>query len=207
MCGIAGFIGKKCAEEELIESLKLLEYRGYDSAGIAVFNKKNIQITKCAGKISDLEKQVENKSSICGIAHTRWATHGKANNINAHPHSSNNKSWAIVHNGIIENYSTIKKDLSDKGYVFNSDTDTEVIANLLQANNSLHPIDALIKTCNNLNGSYALCCLNAKNPNTIYLARKKSPLYVANKNKCTYIASDPICFASKVDEYYTLNDD
>lgn len=207
MCGIAGYIGKKCAEQELIQSLKLLEYRGYDSAGIAVFNKKEINITKCAGKICDLEKHITSNTFICGIAHTRWATHGKATNINAHPHLSNSNSWAIVHNGIIENYSILKKDLIQNGYVFNSETDTEVIANLLESNSSLNPINALIQTCNKFNGSYALACIHTKTPNTIYLARKKSPLYVATKNKCTYIASDPICFASKVDEYYSLDDD
>ena len=111
MCGIAGYIGKNNAEKNLIDSLKYLEYRGYDSAGIAILKDK-IDIKKSAGKISNLEKIINyNNNSTCGIAHTRWATHGSANNVNAHPHLSNNKKWAIVHNGIIENFNQIKQNL------------------------------------------------------------------------------------------------
>lgn len=205
MCGIAGYIGKNCAEKQLLESLKLLEYRGYDSAGIAVQDKNKINITKTTGKIIALENMLPNTKSICGIAHTRWATHGAPTYENTHPHLSNDSTWAVVHNGIIENYGTIKKDLISKGYNFKSETDTEVIANLLQQQNS-NDIHALINTCNMLIGSYALACINKNIPNKIFLARKKSPLYVASEQGEVFIASDPVCFLSKASEYYTLAD-
>ena len=146
MCGIAGFIGKKCAESELIQSLKYLEYRGYDSAGIAVLNKNKISTIKCTGKIVELEKQISSNNSTCGIAHTRWATHGLPKKENAHPHMSNDNSWAVVHNGIIENYSTFKKQLTEKGFEFKSQTDSEVIANLLEVNETNSQIQTLINT-------------------------------------------------------------
>lgn len=207
MCGIAGYIGTSNAKDELINCLKLLEYRGYDSAGIAVFDADKILTTKCAGKISNLEKIITQDKACCGIAHTRWATHGLASFENSHPHSSNNEKWCIVHNGIIENYSEIKNQLKKENYSFKSQTDTEVVANLLQKNETTTPLKTLIKTCNMLKGSYALACLHQDFPNNIFLAKNKSPLYVAHKNECIYIASDPICFAKKVDEYYSLQDE
>lgn len=206
MCGIAGYIGKNNATNELINSLKLLEYRGYDSAGIAVFGSGKIETTKCAGKISNLEKIITHNKATCGIAHTRWATHGLANYENSHPHSSNDEKWSIVHNGIIENYSELKNQLKNENYTFKSQTDTEVVANLLQKNKSSTPINTLIKTCNMLKGSYAFACLHQDFPGSIFLAKNKSPLYIAHKSDCVYIASDPICFAKKVDEYYSLQD-
>lgn len=205
MCGITAYIGKN-AEKELIQSLKLLEYRGYDSAGIAILDDK-INITKNAGKIADLEKIVNfNACSNCGIAHTRWATHGAPTNVNAHPHLSNNKKWAIVHNGIIENYNILKQELKDKGYKFKSQTDTEVICNLLQENETKDPIITLIETTKKLQGSYALACINKDCKNTIFLAKYKSPLYIAKNNTQVFVASDAICFVGKTDEYYTLED-
>ena len=206
MCGIAGYIGKNNAEKNLIDSLKYLEYRGYDSAGIAILKDK-IDIKKSAGKISNLEKIINyNNNSTCGIAHTRWATHGSANNVNAHPHLSNNKKWAIVHNGIIENFNQIKQDLKKQGYKFKSQTDTEVICNLLEQTNKSDPMQNVISTCNKLSGSYALCCLFANKKDTLFLAKNKSPLFVAcNKNE-VFVSSDIATFANKVDTYYSLND-
>lgn len=167
MCGIVGYIGDKNAETNLIHDLKLLEYRGYDSAGIAVIKDGKIKLTKSVGCINNLEKKLNstNDASI-GIAHTRWATHGSATENNAHPHISNNNVWTLVHNGIIENYSEIKSDLIKKGFSFNSETDTEVVAQLLECYQSDSHIETLIKVCNELIGSFALAVIY-KNPNMI----------------------------------------
>ena len=205
MCGITAYLGKN-AEKELIENLKLLEYRGYDSAGIAILDKK-INVTKRAGKIANLENVVNyNINSTCGIAHTRWATHGAPTDNNAHPHLSNNKKWAVVHNGIIENFNSLKQDLKQKGYKFKSQTDTEVISNLLQTKSDTEPILSLIETTKMLEGSYALACLHEDYKNTIFLAKYKSPLFVAKNNSQVFIASDAICFVGKTEDYYTLED-
>lgn len=207
MCGIVGYVGDSNVESKLIASLKLLEYRGYDSSGIAVKNEKNIvKITKEVGKIANLEENVSNlENAYIGIGHTRWATHGKATKTNAHPHSSQNGSWHIVHNGIIENYATLKASLIESGVQFQSDTDSEVIAQLLGIQESVSNVESLIKVAHMLTGSWALVCIE-KNSNTLYLAKNKSPLYVAIGECGAYIASDPICFSGKVDCYYSLSD-
>ena len=205
MCGIFGYIGKQNVKETLIKGLKLLEYRGYDSAGIATINNE-IEITKSTGNISNLEKILDySNTSNIGIAHTRWATHGKPSVENAHPHISNNNEWAIVHNGIIENFNKIKNVL-EKSYNFISETDTEVIAHLLQKENMENKLTTVINTCKQLKGSYALAILNKMEKDTIFLAKNKSPLYIANINNEVIIASDPICFADKTDSYFALND-
>ncbi len=207
MCGIVGFIGEVGVEENLISALKLLEYRGYDSSGIAVKNKDNlVQITKEVGKIANLEEATFSlEDAFIGIGHTRWATHGKATKVNAHPHSSQNENWHIVHNGIIENYATLKADLIGRGVKFVSDTDSEVIAQLLEIQNGDSNIDKLINTIQHLNGSWALACMD-KQSDRLYLAKNKSPLYVAMGKDCAYVASDPICFSGKADSYYALSD-
>lgn len=204
MCGIAGYIGKN-AEKNLIDCLSLLEYRGYDSAGIAVL-KNVINVTKCAGKVDDLKKIITYNDSTCGIAHTRWATHGKPSKTNAHPHLSNNKKWAIVHNGIIENFNEIKTELKNKGYKFYSQTDTEVVANLLQDKSCAAPLKTLIDVTKTIKGAYALVCLQKDKKDTIYLAKNKSPLYITKVNNEVFMASDIICFANKTDIFYELND-
>ncbi len=204
MCGITGYIGTN-AEENLIKNLMNLEYRGYDSAGIAVLNDE-ISVTKCAGKVEDLKSLVSDNKSTCGIAHTRWATHGAPTKVNAHPHLSNDKKWAVVHNGIIENFNEIKTKLKKDGYKFYSQTDTEVIANLLQDKKSLSPLQALIEVTNSIKGTYALACLNKDEKDTIYLAKNKSPLYITSINNKVILASDVICFADKTQKYYELND-
>ena len=206
MCGIAGYIGNKNAKEELLNLLKGVEYRGYDSAGIACINQGKIEVIKTAGAVSGLESILGNPiKNTCGIAHTRWATHGKANTINAHPHLSSDGKWAVVHNGIIENYLKIKNELINNYNIkFASDTDTEVIAQLLQTSNKSEPLQSLKYTCDKLNGSYALAIISSTTPNTIYVARNESPLYVAEGIDGKYIASDPICFVGKCNEYFTL---
>ena len=208
MCGIVGYIGKNCVEQNLIKDLKLLEYRGYDSAGVAVLCGKEINVTKSVGCIKNLEDKITTvENASLGIAHTRWATHGEATENNAHPHLSNNKNWAVVHNGIIENYSELKKDLIEKGFSFNSETDTEVVSQMLEYYQSNSPIQTLINVCSKLKGSFALAVINKENENSLYLAKRKSPLYVCKTQNEVFIASDPICFAGKSQEYYCLNDD
>lgn len=206
MCGIAGYIGNKNAKEELLNLLKGVEYRGYDSAGIACINQGKIEVIKTSGAVSGLESILGDPiKNTCGIAHTRWATHGKANTINAHPHLSSDGKWAVVHNGIIENYLKIKNELINNYNIkFASDTDTEVIAQLLQTSNKSEPLQSLKYTCDKLNGSYALAIILNTTPNTIYVARNESPLYIAEGIDGKYIASDPICFVGKCNEYFTL---
>src|SRR5690606_4188642 len=135
MCGIVGYIGQKDAFPIILKGLKRLEYRGYDSAGIAIYNGSEIEVSKTAGKVSALEeksnKEISRKGSL-GIGHTRWATHGEPNDVNSHPHTSNSGDLVMIHNGIIENYGTLKTELKKRGYVFHSDTDTEVLVNLIE---------------------------------------------------------------------------
>lgn len=202
MCGISAYCGNSNCEEILLSFLEKLEYRGYDSAGIAVKNSNQILLTKDACKIAELKQKVTTKTKGIGIAHTRWATHGKATKANAHPHYSNNKIWYVVHNGIIENYEELKKDLINKGVAFNSETDSEVIPNMLEVEN-VDNISSFIKCISKLNGSYAICAIS-KNLNELYLARYKSSLYITKADTGIYVSSDPICFAGISDIYYTL---
>lgn len=205
MCGIVGFIGKENIKEHLIDLLEKVEYRGYDSAGMAYVRDNNIVVNKSVGAVSNLRKYVtDDISNTCGIAHTRWATHGKANITNAHPHSSEDENWAIVHNGIIENYLTIKKELISTHHIkYISETDTEAIAHLLQLSHKTG-LESLKFACDKLSGSYAIAIIEKSNPQQILVARKESPLYVAYGKDGNYVASDPICFVDKCEEYYTL---
>lgn len=210
MCGIVGYSGKKNVQNVLINKLKLLEYRGYDSAGIAVKIGDDIKVTKAKGEIANLEKVVEPiLGATLGIGHTRWATHGVPCEINAHPHLSMNKEWAIVHNGVIENYSALKTELKEKGYEFISETDTEVVANLIEYYGGKPEVKgdlaAIIKACEKLDGSYALAILNKKS-DKIYFAKNKCPLYCVVKDGEFMLSSDPICFAGFSDEHYVLED-
>ena len=205
MCGITGYIGENIAVKKIIEKLKILEYRGYDSAGIAVFDEGGIKITKSVGNISALEKKVDViKGYSCGIGHTRWATHGNVSIKNSHPHISFDKKWVIVHNGIIENASKLKEDyLSD--ITPKSSTDTEIIAHLIafEEGNSLEKIAKALKK---MSGSWALAILNTEENDCIYLAKNKSPLYFASNEKEIFVASDPICFQGETKGYYSLKD-
>ncbi len=194
MCGIVGYIGNKEAFPILIKGLKRLEYRGYDSAGIALLNGE-LNVYKKAGKVSELEKVTDGKHTYAtiGIGHTRWATHGEPNDTNAHPHLSQSGDLAIIHNGIIENYASIKEELTKRGYKFHSDTDTEVLVNLIeevrkQENSSLE--DAVRIALNEVVGAYAIVVLDRKNPDHLVAARKGSPLVIGIGEDEFYIASD-----------------
>lgn len=195
MCGIVGYTGKQEAYPILINGLIRLEYRGYDSAGIALSQKKKISLYKCRGKVSDLEVHVstKDKSGTAGIAHTRWATHGEPNDQNAHPHLSEDGKLALIHNGIIENYLVLKKELINRGYNFKSDTDTEVLVHLIQdTHNSEHISwpEAVRLALNGVVGTYALVIMTEDNPSELIVAKKGSPLLIGIGNNEYFIASD-----------------
>ena len=201
MCGIVGYIGPKQAYPILIKGLRRLEYRGYDSAGIALLNGM-VNVYKSKGKVADLEAYVEGKNldATVGIAHTRWATHGEPNNVNAHPHYSQSKELAIIHNGIIENYDSLKKELINRGYVFESDTDTEVLIYLIediQKNEQVDLYEAVRIALNQVIGAYAIVIVSKKEPDVLVAARKGSPLVIGVGEGEYYIASD----ASPIIEY------
>ena len=184
MCGIVGYIGKRDAYPVLIKGLKRLEYRGYDSAGVALIDKKRrLNVYKTKGKVSDLEAFVSQKdvSGTIGIAHTRWATHGEPCQANAHPHFSSSENLALIHNGIIENYATLKEKLQKKGFIFKSSTDTEVLVQLIeffQLSNHLDLLTAVQLALHEVIGAYAIAVLDKNNPDEIITARKSSPLVV-----------------------------
>ncbi len=195
MCGIVGYIGESQAAPILLDGLSKLEYRGYDSAGIAVYDGKKINMSKAKGRLkvlSELTHDGETLPGCIGIGHTRWATHGAPSDVNSHPHFNETQSIAVVHNGIIENYIKIKKMLETKGYKFVSDTDTEVVAHLLDYyyNDNRNPLEAITKVMHRVEGSYALGILFAENPDTLYAVRKDSPLIVGKSQNGNLIASD-----------------
>lgn len=205
MCGIIGYVGNKRCLDVLINGLKSLEYRGYDSSGIAYNQNNKINIIKSTGKVQELENKIDkNIISDVGIGHTRWATHGIPNEINAHPHHQGKTT--LVHNGIIENYIELKKQLS-KNYQFKSDTDTEVVAALIDYLAKEHnKLDALKKAMKKIIGSYALAIIFDDEPETIYAIRKNSPLIIANKNNESFIASDITAILNYTNNYYLLNE-
>lgn len=193
MCGIVGYIGESQAAPILLDGLSKLEYRGYDSAGIAVYDGKKINMSKAKGRLkvlSELTHDGETLPGSIGIGHTRWATHGAPSDINSHPHFNESQSIAVVHNGIIENYIKIKKMLETKGYKFVSDTDTEVVAHLLDYYYNGNALEAITKVMHRVEGSYALGILFAENPDTLYAVRKDSPLIVGKSQNGNLIASD-----------------
>ncbi|HVA97789.1 MAG TPA: glutamine--fructose-6-phosphate transaminase (isomerizing) [Bacteroidia bacterium] len=196
MCGIVAYIGKKEAYPILIKGLHRLEYRGYDSAGIALLNKKNeLNVYKCKGKVSELEKFVSNsdKDGIIGIGHTRWATHGEPNDVNAHPHQSESKNLVIIHNGIIENYASLRAELKKRGHHFLSETDTEVLVHLIedvQQNLKTDLTEAVRIALNQVIGAYAIVVLSKNNPNELIAAKKGSPLVVGIGEDEFFLASD-----------------
>ncbi len=198
MCGIVGYIGYREAYPIIIKGLQRLEYRGYDSAGIALYDGKNINLSKTKGKVVDLQKRAEQEISLkgyIGIGHTRWATHGVPNDVNSHPHYSNSEDLVVIHNGIIENYAPLKKELQSKGYVFTSDTDTEVLINLIeyvQKNENLKLGKAVQLALTQVVGAYAIAVFDKKKPNEVIAARMGSPLAigVGEDKKEFFIASD-----------------
>ncbi|MBR2828887.1 MAG: glutamine--fructose-6-phosphate transaminase (isomerizing) [Bacilli bacterium] len=206
MCGIIGYIGKKHPKDILIEGLKSLEYRGYDSSGIALKNKNNIQIIKSVGKIKDLEEKLQKEKLIdsnIGIAHTRWATHGVANEINAHPHKVG--KITLVHNGIIENSKELKEKLQKEGVIFNSDTDTEVAAALMNYYYDGNIIESINKAIKELKGSYALGIL-VEDKDNLYAVRKDSPLILGIGKDEMFIASDISAIISETNKYILLEE-
>lgn len=211
MCGIVGYVGKRPAAPILLDGLGRLEYRGYDSAGIAVCENGNIQMKKAKGRLkvlSELTHDGEIFPGHIGIGHTRWATHGEPSDVNAHPHFNADNSIVVVHNGIIENYLKLKKKLSDKGYQFLSDTDTEVIAHLLDYYYQGNPMQAIIKIMHRMEGSYALGILFKDHPEELYAVRKDSPLIVGHAKDGCIIASDvPAVLKYTRDVYFIENEE
>ncbi|MBR1779374.1 MAG: isomerizing glutamine--fructose-6-phosphate transaminase, partial [Clostridia bacterium] len=212
MCGIVGYIGKQKAVPVLLDSLEKLEYRGYDSAGIAVYNNEKIEVIKDIKKVAELRKDIAKKNinSKIGIGHTRWATHGKPTIENAHPHSSCDGKFAIVHNGIIENYIPIKEKLISNGLTFYSDTDTEVIVNLLCFYKKEFPdasfFDVVKKVLSEIEGSYALAIMYQDEPDKLIVAKKNSPLIIGIAEGETFIASDVVAIVSNTKEIVRLDD-
>ena len=209
MCGIVGYIGKNRAVPVLIDGLKRLEYRGYDSAGLAFFENSGLIIKKTKGKVRDLEELLKNSSysGTAGIAHTRWATPGVPNRINAHPHTDCSGEITIVHNGIIDNYSTLKKYLENRGHVFKSDTDTEVIAHLIEENYSGSLFDTLPAALAEVEGTYGLAVISKKEPDRIFAARKGSPLLIGKGKDEFFIASDVAAILRYTNEIIYIEDD
>lgn len=208
MCGIVGYIGNQDAKEILLKGLEKLEYRGYDSAGIAVINEAGVHLFKEKGRIAELRKIVDTEvSATVGIGHTRWATHGKPSKINAHPHQSASERFTIVHNGVIENYELlIEEFLSD--VTFKSDTDTEVIVQLVEkfVNEGLEVKEAFRKTLSKLEGSYAIAMIDRHNKETIYVAKNKSPLLIGLGDGFNVVASDAMAMLQVTKEFVELMD-
>jgi glucosamine--fructose-6-phosphate aminotransferase (isomerizing) len=194
MCGIVGYIGPRDAYPILIKGLKRLEYRGYDSAGVALLNE-GLNVYKCRGKVADLEAFIHDKdiAGTLGMAHTRWATHGEPNDVNAHPHFSQSENLAIIHNGIIENYQTLKEELINRGHQFSSDTDTEVLIQLVEdiiENENVELEEAIRIALNQVVGAYAIVIISKDDKDTLFVARKGSPLVVGIGKDEFFLASD-----------------
>ena len=209
MCGIIGYTGSDPAVPILLDGLKKLEYRGYDSAGIAVQTADGLHMVKATGKVEKLAEKLEQATDmegICGIGHTRWATHGSPSDVNAHPHMSADGRFAIVHNGIIENYLEIKTELEEKGIVFASETDTEVIVQLLAYYYEGDVRKSLMRTIRRLEGSYALAVLCADEPGTVFAARMSSPLIIGVGAGENFFASDITALIRHTKDVIDLDD-
>lgn len=214
MCGIVGYIGNQKATPILLNGLSALEYRGYDSAGIAVLEKNNICILKDKGRVKNLYNidGINELSANIGIAHTRWATHGKPSKENAHPHSDNSNTFAVVHNGIIENFAVLKEFLINKGYTFYSETDTEIIPNLIHYYyyNNIEDDDKFLRAvksaCDDLKGSYSIEVLSKLHPDKLIVIRKDSPLVIGTSASENFVASDIPAVLSYTRKFYLLND-
>lgn len=213
MCGIVGYLGYREAYPIIIEGLKRLEYRGYDSAGIALFDGKNLKVSKTKGKVADLETLSEKeitKTGNIGIGHTRWATHGVPNDVNSHPHVSNSGELVIIHNGIIENYESLKQELISRGYVFHSDTDTEVLVNLIEDVKKQEDIKlgkAVQIALNQVVGAYAIAVFDKTKPEEVVIARLGSPLAVGIGENEFFIASDASPFLEYTKDAIYLEDE
>lgn len=208
MCGIVGYVGSRNCTDVLIDALSKLEYRGYDSAGIAVFEKNTIKVEKTKGRLANLVEKMERDGrpqGHCGIGHTRWATHGEPSDINSHPHG--NKRITIVHNGIIENYKEIKAFLSKEGYAFESETDTETVAKLLDYYYDGDPLNTISRVLADIEGSYALGIIFRDFPEKVYAVRKDSPLIVGVGEHENFIASDVPAILKYTRDYYLIEQD
>ena len=212
MCGIVGYIGNKQAYPILIKGLRRLEYRGYDSAGVALINDNgNLNVCKTKGKVDNLEEYCKDKdvSGTVGIAHTRWATHGEPSAVNAHPHYSESKNLAIIHNGIIENYADLKRKLQSKGVEFRSDTDTEVLVQLVEyimVHKDVDLLTAVQVALFQVIGAYAIAIIDKRDPNQIIAARKQSPLVVGIGKDEFFLGSDATPLVEYTDKVVYLED-
>lgn len=208
MCGIVGYLGRNKASEILVEGLSKLEYRGYDSAGIAVLDEGKIDVNKCKGRLANLESKISNKTvkGSLGIGHTRWATHGEPSDVNSHPHTNEAGTIAVVHNGIIENYIELREWLISEGYNFKSQTDTEVIPHLVDYYYNGDLLDAFIKATKKLSGSYAIGIICKDEPNKLIAVRKDSPLIVGVGEEESFIASDIPAILNHTRDIYLLED-
>ena len=210
MCGIVGYIGKRQAADLLVEGLSKLEYRGYDSAGVAIIEDEKISVRKLKGRLANLENDLNNNAihGHIGIGHTRWATHGEPSDVNSHPHSNGNATISVVHNGIIENYMKLREWLTDKGYQFLSETDTEVIPNLVDYyyRDGRNLFDAVVKATAKLEGSFAIGVIANNEPDKIIAVRKDSPLIVGLGENESFIASDIPAVLNHTRDVYLLED-
>jgi glucosamine--fructose-6-phosphate aminotransferase (isomerizing) len=210
MCGIVGYIGNKEAQPILLDGLKRLEYRGYDSAGMAILKNGSLKVLKQVGKIAALENDLENSplKGKLGIAHTRWATHGEPTQNNAHPHSDGSGNIVLVHNGIIENYTALKKMLSEKGHIFKTETDTEILAHLIEEfyQNGTSFEEAFRSALNEVDGTYGIALVTRHESEKIYCARKGSPLVVGVGNKEYFVASDASAIIAHTRNCFYLED-
>ena len=213
MCGIVGYIGHRDAYPIIMNGLKRLEYRGYDSAGVALYDGKQIQLSKTKGKVSDLEARVAKEIDTVGtlgIGHTRWATHGVPNDINSHPHLSNSGDLVLIHNGIIENYASLKKELLNRGYTFKSDTDTEVLVNLIEEIKKEEKVKlgkAVQIALNQVVGAYAIALFDRNKPDEIVVARLGSPLAIGIGEDEFFVASDATPFIEFTNNAVYLKDE
>ena len=207
MCGIVGYIGYEQAGPFLLDGLQTLEYRGYDSAGVCLNDGSQLIVKKAKGKLKVLKEMTNDGADLkgtVGIGHTRWATHGEPSDVNAHPHLSESGRFAVVHNGIIENYQLLKDYLTSKGVVFRSKTDTEVIAQLLEYYYKGDLVDAVIKALEKLDGSYALGVISQENPDEIIAVRKESPLIIGLGENENFLASDVTAILARTRTIYRL---
>ena len=209
MCGIVGYVGDDQAAPILLNGLEKLEYRGYDSAGVAVYNGRSLEVAKAKGRLKILKDMLDDGKNLhgtIGIGHTRWATHGAPSDVNSHPQTSDSGKFAVVHNGIIENYLALKEYLIRKGVTFVSETDTEVIAQLLEYYYKGDILEAIIRVISKVEGSYALGIICEDYPDELYAVRKDSPLIVGLGDGENFIASDVPAILSKTRDIYRLND-
>jgi glucosamine--fructose-6-phosphate aminotransferase (isomerizing) len=208
MCGIVGYIGKRAVIPVLLEGLRKLEYRGYDSAGLALLEDEKISIFKTAGKVSDLHRMVKDRKSDArvGIAHTRWATHGEPNSTNAHPHTDGSGDIVLVHNGIIENYTALKTFLQDRGHRFKSSTDTEVLAHLIEEHYNGNMMETLSQCLVEVQGTYGIAVISKREPDKIFAARRGSPLLIGRGKDEFFVASDVAAVLRYTNEIIYLED-